>query len=883
MPMKPHKGESQSDFMGRCVPEMMGDGKRDNDQAVAACISIWNDKDKTMKTKDALRRKENGDDDYAEGLMEMYMQECPEIEEGESQGDYLDRCSGDLGEAFSDIDEDEANEACQRYWDENREDAEASYKEYADPGYRSDGKKRYPLDTPDLIRSSWYRANVLAGKKHYTDAQSSRIKARITAAWNVKIGKDGPPTDKALIKLLGPVRREAPALVMHKTKSTEGSGMEFILSDATPDRFGDTVQPSGWVVDNFKNNPIALFNHNSSFPIGKWKNIRVTDKDLRADLELAPRGTSDRIDEIRNLIDADILRATSVGFKPIEFEAINPKDPWGGTNYTKHELVECSVVAVPANPNALAVAKSMGVSSATLRMVFGEDAGKDITVQRNFSSTRGKDADKSGGGGKTTPPASMPNPSERERGKPMRLSERIQEAEKKHLALQDQLDKHLEGIDDDNPTEEQMVITEDLTAKIEATGRHLASLKSIEKRNGSTSTDTGSDTHRRKSNGIAAPAHLKLKEKTQDPIDYMFRAALVRCKAKADNADIDVVRQKIYGDDEVTRVACDMMLKAASAPAMTTVPTWAQELVRTIWAQFMEILLPQSVYPRLSAAGLALSFGANGRIVIPTRSPTPSISGSFVGEGQPIPVRQGAFSSQTLTPKKMAVITTWTREMDEYSIPAIEGLLRQAIMEDTAISLDTVLLDTNVATAIRPPGLRSYGAAISAAAGAAGQEFANFVADYGALFGALVTATSGNVRNPVIMLNPKQTLQLSLLQPPGAAVPLFPFVAMIDGGRLLRAGLIESATVPVDTAIMVDAADFTTAGTEGPRMEISDQATLHMEDTAPTDIVPGASPGTPASPVKSMWQTDSLALRMVMRMNWVLRRPVVAWMTGVKW
>ena len=83
---------------------------------------------------------------------------------------------------------------------------------------------------------------------------------------------------------------------------------------------------------------------------------------------------------------------------------------------------------------------------------------------------------------------------------------------------------------------------------------------------------------------------------------------------------------------------------------------------------------------------------------------------------------------------------------------------------------------------------------------------------------------------------------------------------------------------------MVDAADFTTAGAEGPRMEISDQATLHLEDTAPADIVSGPS-GTPvpATPVKSMWQTDSLALRMIMKMNWILRRPVVAWMTGINW
>jgi hypothetical protein len=354
----------------------------------------------------------------------------------------------------------------------------------------------------------------------------------------------------------------------------------------------------------------------------------------------------------------------------------------------------------------------------------------------------------------------------------------------------------------------------------------------------------------------------------------------VRAKSKADGVTIDDMRRKIYGEDEATRAMCDLILKTASAPAETTVTGWAAELVRTIWSDFMQVLLPISVFPKLSAAGLSLTFGANGRIVIPTRNLTPSVAGSFVAEGAPIPVRQGQFASQTLTPKKMAVITSWTKEMGDYSIPAIEGLLRQAVVEDTAIALDTVLLDNNVATAVRPPGLRSYGAGLTAAS-TAGAQFANFVADYKSLYAALLTATNGNVRRPTLLLNPTQSLAISLIQPPAAAAPLFPFIEMIDGGRVLKAMLIESATVPVGMAILVDAADFTTAGEEGIRMDISDQATLHFEDTTPQDIV-GAT-GTVAFPVKSLWQTDSLGLRMIMMVNWVMRRPIVAWMTGVQW
>lgn len=217
--------------------------------------------------------------------------------------------------------------------------------------------------------------------------------------------------------------------------------------------------------------------------------------------------------------------------------------------------------------------------------------------------------------------------------------------------------------------------------------------------------------------------------------------------------------------------------------------------------------------------------------------------------------------------------------MQDHSIPAIEGLLRQAVLEDTAIALDTVLLDANAATAIRPPGLRWYQAAITASVASPG--YAAFVSDYRALMGALITLTAGNVRKPAMIVNSKQVLELETMQPPNAAAPLWPLAPQIEAGRVGRAALMKSTSMPANMVMMVDAADFTTAGAEGPRMEISDQATLHFEDTAPADIT-GGTP-SPATPVKSMWQTNSLALQLVMPLNWIMRRPVVAWMTGTSW
>jgi hypothetical protein len=65
--------------------------------------------------------------------------------------------------------------------------------------------------------------------------------------------------------------------------------------------------------------------------------------------------------------------------------------------------------------------------------------------------------------------------------------------------------------------------------------------------------------------------------------------------------------------------------------------------------------------------------------------------------------------------------------------------------------------------------------------------------------------------------------------------------------------------------LLVDAADFFSATGDEPRFDVSDQAVLHMEDTAPTAIGTAGTPTVVAAPVRSLWQTDSIGIRMLAR------------------
>jgi HK97 family phage major capsid protein/HK97 family phage prohead protease len=644
--------------------------------------------------------------------------------------------------------------------------------------------------------------------------------------------------------------------------------MDFILSDESVDRIGDIIMASAWEFESFKKNPVALFNHNPSFVIGRWQDLKVDKGALRGRLIMAPEGTSNRIDEIRKLIDAGILKAVSVGFRDIESEPLDRKSPFSGRRYLKAELVETSLVSIPANPNALAISKSLGISPATMDLAFVKHDNRSEIRRREFA---GKHADTTRSNGRR---AMTP------------LAERISKVQELIVENKDELAEHWENADQTNVSDVDIQKSADLNATIASLEKQHAALVESERLLGQTAGNGNAggngSVHRAlavyaaQPEKVAAPAIVH-KKKELEPLEYLVRAATVGTFAKLWNKSAEETRLKIYGEDEAIKASCELVLRAASAPAITTVTTWAAELVQQTYADLMPLLMPKAILTRLAAKGLTLSFGTAGRIIIPTRSRTPTLAGSFVGEGLAIPVRQGAFTTQTMVPKKLAVISTWTREMGDHSVPAIEGLIREAIQQDTSVAIDTVLIDANPATVIRPAGLLN---GVTVTTATAGGGLAALIGDIKALIGALTTNTYGNVRSPVFLMNPSDMLSVSLTSAPNTGI--FPFRDEIRGGTLNTVPVIDSATVPVKTVVLVDAADFVVAGGEAPRMELSDQATLHMEDTTPAELV--ASPSTVAAPQRSLFQTDSIALRMVLPLNWIQRRTgTVAWTSSVTW
>lgn len=166
--------------------------------------------------------------------------------------------------------------------------------------------------------------------------------------------------------------------VIHKSAIVKASSdpdsrdVRFIASTATPDRYGDTVNPKGWHTDTFNKNPVFLFSHESrNFPIGKVTSTWEKAGKFMADVSFMPEGMHDIADKAWSMLKGGFLNAVSVGFMPIKQEPIYDDDGhWKGTKFIEQELLELSLVPIPANPEALQVARSFNFSKSDQDLFF---------------------------------------------------------------------------------------------------------------------------------------------------------------------------------------------------------------------------------------------------------------------------------------------------------------------------------------------------------------------------------------------------------------------------------------------------------------------------------------------------------------------------------
>jgi hypothetical protein len=344
--------------------------------------------------------------------------------------------------------------------------------------------------------------------------------------------------------------------------------------------------------------------------------------------------------------------------------------------------------------------------------------------------------------------------------------------------------------------------------------------------------------------------------KTAQPGTYLWRCAAAHLLVGANRSGrltAEGAAKQLFGDDPPTMA---LIQRAATQPATTATSGWASEL--TGRSVFDALQQPTSVSAAATLIAHALHIDLSGfaQVVVPGRVVDAASAGAWVRESEPIPVRMLNFSAVTLMPRKLAVIKIFTREMAESS--NIEAVVRQTLGEASGLALDAAMFSNTPADPTRPAGLLNGVTPIAAAP--AGPTAMN--QDLGNLISAL--AANGAGLAPAIVASPAQAFAIKLMAGAHFDVPV-----------LASAALANRTVVALESSSLVTGFDST------PEFNVSKAGTLHMDDL-PRHIVDG---GTAAAPtVRSMFQTDSLALRMLLRASWAMRAPGhAAWIQNVNW
>ncbi len=611
------------------------------------------------------------------------------------------------------------------------------------------------------------------------------------------------------------VRTEVRALETSSGKRT----LEGIATTPNTDRAGDVVLPMG---AKFQLPLPLLWMHDYERPVGNVTSAIVTPEGIKFVAEFARPGLAASIDQHWEEIKSGLVRYVSIGFRALKQKATKT-----GRLFEQWEWLELSAVTVPANGDAsITAVKAFPVPERTppVRPPVAASGASVLPTGNRTMKT---------------------------------LAEKIATSKAALSDMRDRLQKAVEGDIDESVTAE----IEELSGSIEAEEKTLSMLEAAETRLAANAATTATP--------VATTQRNYATARTTEKADLLVKAATANFFAHVNKTGISEALTRLYPG----HTALDTYVKAASAPATTTTTGWAAELVATTNAEFLESLRPLSVYAALTAKGQRFTFGRAGIVKIPRRAATPTLAGDFVGEGAPIPVKQGALTSVSLTPHKLAVISTFTRELAMHSTPAIESMVRSMILEDTANVLDARLLDNVAASAIRPAGLLNGVTPVASS----GNTSANIATDIRALLAPIMAANGG--RRLVWILNPARLVGLSMVQT-GAGT--FLYADEIAQGRLFGYEFIASNNVPANSVYLVDAGDFVSASNDAPEFDVSDVATLHMEDTNPDEIVDGA--GAVAQPVRSLWQTASIGVRMIQEVSWAMRRGgMVGALSGVNW
>lgn len=655
-----------------------------------------------------------------------------------------------------------------------------------------------------------------------------------------------------------------------KSVDEEKRILRGVATTPAPDRVSDVVEPLGV---KFTNPMPLLHQHDSSRPVGSVTFDKPTKAGINFTATLpkidVPGPLKDRVDTAWGEITSGLVRCVSIGFRPIEYSHI---EDTGGIRFLSTEVMELSLVTIPAQPEAVITSfKNMDAAAIAVIKKFDVNAPVATDLQEQITEKS------------TTPPA----PGKSKSTIPVKAQEGKQVMSKKSIAdqiaaftatreaksadmdaIMDAAAEKGETLDADGKEKYDTLVSE-----VKEIDDHIVRLKAAEERAKAAAVAVIGTTPKAAADSRGSVPVVQVRRNTIKGLGFVQLLA-ARFMAKEDGVSpADIAISRGWGDDIVSVLRTPKnVIKTAVAAASTTDSTWAGPLVtyNNMQEEFIELLRPLSVISRLP--GLR-------RVPFNIKVPreTSGTTGYWVGQGSPKPVSKGAFDTVTLDFAKVAGITFQTQELLRFSRPNSEQLMINSLTHALTYLVDRDFLDPAkaVSTGVSPASVTNGSSSVTAT----GVTAAAFRNDFRSVL-ALYTQANYSLNGLVIVMSQTMAMSLGLIRNDFGQKE-FPDLNK-DGGFIEGIPVVTSENIvanggsPADGTLIafLNANDILLADDGGVDVDISTEASIQT-DSAPD------SPMTASTVLTSLWQNNLVGIRCERYISWVkARTDSVVYITG---
>jgi HK97 family phage major capsid protein/HK97 family phage prohead protease len=636
-----------------------------------------------------------------------------------------------------------------------------------------------------------------------------------------------------------------------KSVDAERRVITGVATTPTPDRVGDVVEPKG---ARFAASLPLLLHHDSRLPVGTAKFGSPTNAGIPFEASFPtidePGALRDRIAEAWQSVKTGLIRGVSIGFRVLQDGMELMKD--GGYRFTKTEILELSLVAIPAN----AEATIMSIKSL-------DSAARAASGQSPESPNRTSSPGVSGG---------TPVRLAQKGATPMKnIAERKQAFAAEKAAKVAKMNEIVGSDDGATMSAEAQDQFDTIVAEIKSIDEHLSRLETLEQVNKANAVPVAGKTQEEGTQSRSGQTPVITVKANRPPGIGMARVAIAKYLAAVDGMTVREIVDERWPDDSQVKA----YFQKATVPAgSTTNATWAGNLVDTtnLAGEFVDYLRPQTIIGRIP--GLT-RVPFNVRF---TGQSTGAVA-NWVGQGKAKPVTSFSTTADTLLFTKIAAIAVITDELARYSSPNAETMVRNELARAVVEREDIDFIDpaSAASSGVNPASITNGLTPLSSA----GTSADNIRTDIQNLLEYFIL---NNVNPTGLVLVMPNTLALAaMILRNSLGQPEFPELTM-TGGTLMGIPVITSQYAANQSGsgniiVALNAPDIYLADDGNVSLSASREASIEMSDAPSGDSVAG----TGASLV-SMFQTNSIAIRAERSINWAKRRSTaVVFMDDVNW